>query len=186
MRVPATCGATLGRMPIPRLARFGPRNATFLRTVGPFRPLAIPRKSCNALKINGLSSETAGTRTQGLRIKSPLLYQLSYSLENLICEALATIVAARISLVGRHFLPGREICPIPCYNRNRARRLKDPATFQGFTPVATTYQKIVAPQTRRRSFTPEIIASISRLKPYQRETFPCPTAFFRVISIPRC
>jgi hypothetical protein len=48
----------------------------------PARP-PIHRFGHGSLLLGILRNEAAGTRTQDLRIKSPLLYQLSYNLKSL-------------------------------------------------------------------------------------------------------
>jgi hypothetical protein len=48
------------------------------------RLTAAHKKSRNSFTNNGLGSEAGGARTHGLRIKSPLLYRLSYSLKCLV------------------------------------------------------------------------------------------------------
>jgi hypothetical protein len=45
------------------------------------RLLTGKRKSRKPFRVHGLSNESAGARTLDLRIKSPLLYQLSYALK---------------------------------------------------------------------------------------------------------
>jgi hypothetical protein len=52
----------------------------------------VEMKRRNPLKIKGLRSEAAGTRTRDQRIKSPLLYQLSYSPKSFSSNDLRTLI----------------------------------------------------------------------------------------------
>lgn len=53
---------------------------------------------------HGLSSEAGGTRTHGLRIKSPLLYQLSYGLNLFACQELhqASLAGGALASKGKN------------------------------------------------------------------------------------
>src|SRR6266550_2754882 len=49
---------------------------------GPEKETTAIELSVNVLRINNLPNDPGGSRTHDLRIKSPLLYQLSYRVRN--------------------------------------------------------------------------------------------------------
>ncbi len=62
-------------------------------------PRSVPRSAHNPCDLEQLSccvtSDPAGTRTQDLRIKSPLLYQLSYRVLNVYLRFPLRVVQVR-------------------------------------------------------------------------------------------
>ena len=67
----------------PRPLRYDPEPSKLIRRP---RPGALPMYIGTARWFLVLATEGAGTRTQGLRLKRPLLYQLSYTLVEVGCR----------------------------------------------------------------------------------------------------